>query len=62
MAKEYSISCNCGHTVTDGDRRMVEAKQWAHAIKDHGDMVKTMDSPMIHGILTGWDKTFAAQK
>ncbi len=62
MTREYSITCNCGHEVKDSDRRMVEAKQWAHAIKDHSDQVMSMGTDMIHGILTGWDKTFATQK
>lgn len=56
------IACNCGHEERGTDHRMVEAKQWAHSIKDHGNMVKTMGSEMIYGILTGWDKNFAAQK
>ena len=60
MAQTYAITCNCGHTVTETDRRLAEAKQWAHAIRDHKDQVLMMDAPMIHGILTGWDKTFAA--
>jgi hypothetical protein len=62
MDKEYAITCNCGHTEKGSDRRMVEAKQWAHAIKDHGDQVSMMGSEMIYGILTGWDKDFAAVK
>jgi hypothetical protein len=57
----YSITCNCGHEEKDGDRRMVEAKMWHHAIHEHPDMIQGMSSDEFAGVLKDWDSKFKEQ-
>ncbi len=59
--KEYSIICNCGHTVKSPDRRKTEAEAWHHAIHEHLDMVKEMSIPQFTEIMKGWDVKFKAE-
>jgi hypothetical protein len=61
MRAKYELTCDCGQTHSGEDRRAVEAAMWVHAIKDHGEMLKSFDVPGLTGKLKDWDKRFGTQ-
>ena len=53
----YTLNCNCGHSTKGSDRYLVEGEMWAHAFKDHKDMLLGMKAPDIAQWLRDKDKT-----
>lgn len=57
-----SLSCNCGFTVENENRSVVEAKMWFHAIQDHMEMLKEMTEEQIVEWLKGTHKQLGLAK
>lgn len=54
------LSCNCGLTVENENRYVVEATMWHHAIRDHLDMLKSMTIEQLTEWLEKKDKQLGA--
>lgn len=51
-----SLSCNCGYSVENENKYVVEASMWHHAIHDHSDMLQSMTVDQIEQWLVNKDK------